>query len=143
MLGAGRLALVVDDQRDFRIALEQLLVALGFRVTCAASGVEAMARLLDEPPALILLDLFMPGMDGIELLSQLQTDGRPVPPTIALTGYIDHQHGVGRTAELLGANAGLLKPFTKHQLETTIAAVLHLPAVDDGALGTADSAQDN
>lgn len=112
--------------------MEQLLVALGFRVTCAANGIEAIARLEQEPPTVMLLDLFMPGMDGIELLRQLQMSGKPVPPTIALTGYIDHQYGVGRTAELLGATAALLKPFTREQLEAALASVLPKPDVAAG-----------
>ncbi|MBI4503223.1 MAG: response regulator [Gemmatimonadetes bacterium] len=90
----------------------------------AADGAEALALLEHNTPDLILLDLFMSGMDGLEVLRRLGVTGNPIPPVIALTGYVDHQYGVGRTAELLGAKSVLLKPFTKEQLERAIASVL-------------------
>jgi CheY-like chemotaxis protein len=121
---AGKLALIVDDQADFRTVLGQLLDGLGFKVLSAADGREALALLEHSTPDLILLDLFMFGMDGIEFLRRVGVTGKPVPPVIALTGYVDHRFGVGRTAELLGASSVLLKPFTREQLEGAIAPVL-------------------
>src|SRR5437868_12292303 len=85
--GAGRLILVVDDQPDFCEAMDHLLATLGFRVLCASNGVEALAKMEKYPVALILTDLFMPEMDGIELIRRLQNQtDKPIPPIVAVTG---------------------------------------------------------
>jgi CheY-like chemotaxis protein len=80
-------ALVVDDDDSLRERLRGVLEKEGWQVDEAADGQEALARLREQRPGLILLDLLMPGMDGFEFLAQLQAreEGRSVPVLI-LTG---------------------------------------------------------
>jgi CheY-like chemotaxis protein len=119
--GAGRLVLVVDDQQDFCIATEQLLIALGFKVACAANGLEALRILRKKPVSIILTDLFMPEMDGVELIKLLANNpSKPVPPIIAVTGDHIAAESVGAAAATLGAHAVLMKPFTVEQLASAI-----------------------
>jgi CheY-like chemotaxis protein len=119
--GAGKLVLVVDDHADFSVALRELLLALGFRVTCASDGIEALQVLARQSVSLVLTDLYMPRMDGVELIQQLAISGGPVPPSIAITGD-EHtaSQSVKNTARALGAKAALLKPFSKDQLAQAI-----------------------
>src|SRR4051812_34435082 len=115
--GAGRLVLVVDDHEDFCQAMEQLLVSMGFRVTTAADGVHALRTLEAESVDLILSDLFMPRMDGLELMLPLRGSEKPAPPVIAVTADLHvASDAVGGTAAALGAVAVLLKPFSRDQL---------------------------
>jgi CheY-like chemotaxis protein len=122
--GAGRLVLVVDDHHGCAV-LRRLLQSMGFRVTCAANGVEALGRLEREPVFLVLTALFMPLMGGIELMIRLKNSDRPIPPVIAVTGdsRAASEAAGGGMAAALGAKAVLLKPFTRDQLAVAIAAV--------------------
>src|SRR5258708_35647529 len=80
--------LLVEDQRDFRELLAELLTAEGYAVDCAANGREACLRLRRAPlPNLILLDLIMPVMNGWGFLSALQPDpALPRIPVYVLSG---------------------------------------------------------
>lgn len=71
-----RQVLIVDDNDDGRDVLCDLLGSYGFQVASARNGVEALAYLSDRRPALILLDLMMPEMNGWELLARLEGDPR-------------------------------------------------------------------
>jgi CheY-like chemotaxis protein len=129
--GGSKVALVVDDQPDFCTGMEHLLATLGFRAICASNGVEALQRLArePEPPTVILVDLFMPRMDGIELIRRLRASDKPSPPIIAVTGDVHVAYAaVGHAAQSLGAQAILLKPFTREQLSKVLAFVLEKPA---------------
>jgi CheY-like chemotaxis protein len=118
--GAGRLVLVVDDHADFCEAMQHLLTTLGFRVACAANGLEALERLKREPPYLVLTDLFMPHMDGIELMVRLKKAEPPIPLVIAVSGDHVASEAVSGTAAALGAEAVLVKPVTREQLAAAI-----------------------
>src|SRR5438045_491409 len=123
--GAGRLILVVDDNPDFLLAIEHLLATLGFSVATARNGAEGLARLHRVTPAVILLDLFMPFMDGMDFMRHAQVIGKPVPPVIAVTG--DARAGrdaVATAIQALGVRAILLKPFTAEQLGAALTHVL-------------------
>jgi len=127
--GAGRLVLVVDDQPDFCEAMQHLLATLGFRVVCAANGIDALAKLEHETPSLVLLDLFMPFMDGIDFMRQVRARKRNPPPIIAVTGDVRAAAiAVGSAAQSLGAKAILLKPFTREQLAKVMIYALEEPA---------------
>src|SRR6185503_14395902 len=99
--GGDRLVLVVDDHRDFCIAMEHLVGSLGFRVMFAHDGVEALKKVKAQPVSVVITDLFMPEMDGLELLRRLDhlRIDKPIPPVIAVTGN-DHvaADSVGNTA---------------------------------------------
>ena len=89
--GAGRTALVADDDPAFRLLLEAALVRLGFHVTMARDGLAAMERALDRAFDLVVLDVLMPGADGFEVCRALR--GLPAyrrTPILMLTGLEDH-----------------------------------------------------
>jgi CheY-like chemotaxis protein len=78
--------LVAEDHPDSRDALQTLLEAIGHRVVVAVDGRQAVARALEERPALILMDVMMPEMDGLEATRALRTDPTMgAVPIIALT----------------------------------------------------------
>src|SRR5437764_1130716 len=78
------LVLVVDDEPDFGIAMNYLLTSCGYRVAVVASAEEALDYIKRNPVAVVMTDLYMPGMDGIDLIKQLRKrDGQPI---IVVTG---------------------------------------------------------
>jgi CheY-like chemotaxis protein len=82
--------LVVDDHAVTREPLARLLGHEGFHAVCAANGVEGLAAMEDRRPDVILLDVMMPKMNGIDFLRVLRNDSRwRTIPVIALTGSLD------------------------------------------------------
>jgi CheY-like chemotaxis protein len=123
--GSGKTVLIVDDNGDFLLSMEQLLTTFGLSVATARNGAEGLAQLHAMHPSLIMLDIFMPLMDGLEFLRQVQGIGRPLPPIIALTA--DQHRGREATmeaVEALGARAILFKPFSADELAAAIHQVL-------------------
>jgi CheY-like chemotaxis protein len=112
--------LVVDDDTDFRTGLRFALEMKGYQVEEAANGQEALARLTEKPPLLVLLDLQMPVMNGREMLQRMraQTELKDVPVVI-ISGF-----GFEWEAELMGAQGYIGKPFEAQELEKTIANLL-------------------
>ena len=80
--------LVVDDDDDARAALAMILATEGFQPVSASDGETALDRVGSDPPAVVLLDRVMPGLDGIETLRRLKGIA-PEVPVIILTGYCD------------------------------------------------------
>ncbi|WP_426112471.1 sigma-54-dependent transcriptional regulator [Massilia sp. PWRC2] len=117
-----RYVLVVDDEPNMRRVLEIMLGAAGYAVFSAANGREALALLRSAPVDLLITDLRMPEMDGIELLRQMRADGIDAP-VIMITA-----HGTVETAVAamkFGASDYILRPFDIDALELVIARVLH------------------
>ena len=113
--------LVVDDDRSIRRSLEKFLGDLGYAVTTAGDGLEAMAALEKGSFDLILLDLGLPGLDGLEVLGRLQ--GREgVPPIIVITARDDMRSTV--TATQRGAWDYLVKPLDIERLKITVRRAL-------------------
>ena len=112
--------LVVDDDADFRDGLRLALEMKGYQVEEAANGKEALDRIEQKPPLLVLLDLQMPVMNGRELLQKLRaaSDTKDIPVVI-ISGF-----GFEWEAELMGAQGYIGKPFEPEELERTIAALL-------------------
>lgn len=79
---------VVDDDGSYARALSRLLTARGYQVTSYASGAELLAQLSSEPRGCVVMDLDMPGMDGLELQSELARRGVRLP-VVFLTGAAD------------------------------------------------------
>jgi len=100
--------LVVDDEAAARHGLAKLLQQEGYQVDVAADGVEALASVADNAPALIISDLKMPNMDGMELLKQLRERGVE-SPTIVATAFGEVQTAVA--AMRAGAEDYLTKPI--------------------------------
>ena len=105
--------LIVEDNPDLVEALMLFLanVSRNIETSTARSGFEALEKIKDETPNLVILDVMMPGMDGFEVLARLRRlpDAERVP-VMVLTGYSD---AVERAREA-GAQEVLLKPFEKN-----------------------------
>lgn len=112
--------LVVDDQPDIREALGAHLERSGFSVTLAASATSARSRIESDPFDLVVLDIMMPGEDGLSLCRYLrETQNLPVILLTALTDDTDRIVGLE-----LGADDYVTKPFNPRELVARIKAVL-------------------
>jgi two-component system response regulator HydG len=78
--------LVVDDELNARTALQELLQSEGYQVNIAADGVEALERLAECPPDVVVTDLQMPNMNGMQLLTQLMERDRELPVIVVTAG---------------------------------------------------------
>jgi DNA-binding response OmpR family regulator len=132
---APRSILVVDDEDTIREVIRRYLERDGFAVREAADGYAALDAIRDEPPDLIVLDLMLPGVDGLTLTRQLRTqktaDERHRLPIIMLTAK-------GETSDRirgldLGADDYLAKPFSPQELVSRVKAVLRRAGADDAA----------
>jgi CheY-like chemotaxis protein len=110
----GHTVLVVDDDVFMRDLIAQMLMASGFSVVTAANGREALLRLDEQTVSLVLTDIHMPVMDGMELIRKLRFQ-RPGLPVIAISGADDWQ-SYRRLAVDLGARAALQKPVDRDEL---------------------------
>ena len=106
-----RPVLVVDDDDDIRAAEHQLLTDNGFRVVEARDGAEALWFMQHDPPAVVVLDVHMPGVDGPSFARELRMALRHVPLVI-LTAAEDPRH----EADRCNAEAYLAKPFDSGDL---------------------------
>jgi len=123
---SSRKVLVVDDEIEVRHLLQEFLSDRGYAVLLASSGLEALAALELERPDLVLLDVAMPVMDGVETLKQLATIEPPVP-VIMVTANAD----IGLTSKLLALGAAdyIPKPFDLDYLEQAVS--IQLAAAQD------------
>lgn len=117
--------LVVDDEALVRQSLEDILSLEGYETSSVATGNEALEQLQTETYDLILLDLRMPGIDGIEVLEE---SARIAPDTkvILLTGHGSLESAIKALRQ--GAHDYLLKPIPSHDLLTSVASALKLRA---------------
>lgn len=123
--------LVVDDEREIRTSLRGVLSDEGLRVLEAADGREALALLRREQPELVLLDVWMPEIDGIELLRRLQD--QPVrPQVIMISGHGNIETAVKATK--LGAFDFIEKPFSIDALLQLVNRALEHRALEHRAL---------
>jgi CheY-like chemotaxis protein len=121
-ISGGRI-LVVDDNRDAAHTLARLLAALGCQAREANSGAEAIAAIECEVPDIVLLDLGMADMDGIETAQQIKSRfGESAITLIAITG-LGRQEDRERTREA-GFASHLVKPVLLEQLEQTLGGFL-------------------
>jgi CheY-like chemotaxis protein len=108
-----KLALVVDDDARSRELLQQLLRLDGYEVRAVDGGQAALALLEDEVPAVAVIDLRMPGMDGLELCRKIRAlarSGRELP-LVVLTGMDDEE--ARQAAFDAGADDVLVKPVLR------------------------------
>ncbi|MDV2496471.1 MAG: response regulator [bacterium] len=119
--------LVVDDEPDFCEALRDFLGSKGFEVAIALSGEEALPAYMQEKPDVVLLDIQMPGMDGLETLRELKALD-PEAAVIMLTTIVDEP--LAKQARAKGALEYITKPIDMDYLDTTIATTLGLIGPD-------------
>ncbi|MGI5458026.1 response regulator transcription factor [Streptomyces sp. CA-249302] len=113
--------LVVDDDAAIRRSLERGLRLSGFRVRTADGGHEALAAIRDTPPDVLVLDISMPGMSGIEVCERLRGDGEDLP--VLMLSALDET--ADRIAGLqAGGDDYLVKPFALQELVLRLRALL-------------------
>ena len=108
MADAQRRILIVDDEQDICECLRQFFTSRGFSVVSAFSGEEALERLAQESPDVILLDIKLPGLSGIEVLRRLR-DTHPHVRVIMVSALDEHE--LREQAKQYGATAYITKPF--------------------------------
>lgn len=118
--------LVVDDNDDSLQLISKMLATNGFEVATAQNGKEGLTSALKSPPQLIILDIMMPEMNGLEALEELRkhpsTSGVPVILLTAKSHDADVIEGYR-----VGADYYMTKPFTSKQLLYGVRLVLGLP----------------
>jgi FixJ family two-component response regulator len=120
--------LIVDDEKNIRLTLSQALETLEVQTDTAADGEEALAKLKEKESGLILLDLKMPGIDGMELLRQVSKI-RPDIRIIILTAYGTVELAV--EAMRLGAADFIQKPFTPEEIRELVSRVMDREKLDE------------
>lgn len=113
--------LIVDDEKNIRLTLSTSLEALGVETDGAEDGKEALAKLREKEFGLILLDICMPGVDGMEVLRQVRKN-RPDIGIIILTAYGTIELAV--EAMKLGAVDFIQKPFVPEEIRERVARVM-------------------
>jgi len=139
MAGARAQILVVDDDRAFCETIARCLAQRGYDVVCADGGDAAVEAIAEQKPDLIVTDVMMPGMDGIDLINWLHDNAVDVP-VIAISGeglagrdgeagemptmQLCDRTGGRAAAAALGAVSVLQKPFGRTTLEGAVAQAL-------------------
>jgi DNA-binding response OmpR family regulator len=117
----GKRVLIVDDDPVMRELISRIVMHGGNMPVRASSAAQALELTADKPAALVLTDLNMNGLCGLELLAELSTQTNP-PPTLMITSCDDA--GALRAARLLGACGIVEKPFSLNTLRRAISAAL-------------------
>ncbi|MFG2118800.1 response regulator transcription factor [Streptomyces sp. NPDC048710] len=129
--------LLAEDDRAIRHALERALTLEGYEVTAVADGVEALAQAHRTPPDVLVLDVMMPGIDGLQVCRVLRAEGDRTP-ILMLTALVET---ADRIAGLdAGADDYVVKPFDVEEVFARLRALLRrtspVPAGGGGAAGT-------
>jgi len=113
--------LVVDDDPRITSLLRRVLAYEGYSVAVAATGEDAFARTLEHPPDLVVLDIMLPGIDGLEIARRLRMAGDNVPILMvtARDAVADRVQGLAT-----GADDYLVKPFAPEELVARVGALL-------------------
>jgi DNA-binding response OmpR family regulator len=113
--------LIVDDEAAIREALERALRLEGFAVHTADGGLPALEQIAERPPAVVLLDIAMPDLDGVSVIERLRATGNDVPICVlsARNEVEDRVRGLQA-----GADDYLVKPFALQELVARLHALL-------------------
>ncbi|MFG2223410.1 response regulator transcription factor [Streptomyces sp. NPDC048644] len=128
--------LLAEDDRPIRTALERALTLEGYRVTAVADGIQALAAAHRERPDVIVLDVMMPGIDGLQVCQVLRAE-QDRTPVLMLTARVET---ADRIAGLdAGADDYVVKPFEVDEVFARLRALLRRTA-PDGEYGDRDGA---
>jgi DNA-binding NtrC family response regulator len=122
MMDTHEKILVVDDEKHVRALFERVLVKEGYQVECAASGSEAIDKLASSSFDLVVTDLKMDGIDGLDLIKKGKRAKQDLP-FVLISGY-----GTAQTARLAaeeGADVFLMKPIDITELKSAVKKALH------------------
>ncbi len=125
--GVPQNVLLAEDDRAIRHALERALTLEGYQVTAVADGVEALAQAHRTPPDVLVLDVMMPGIDGLQVCRVLRAEGDRTP-ILMLTALVETQD---RIAGLdAGADDYVVKPFDVEEVFARLRALLRRTSPD-------------
>lgn len=122
-----RPVLIVDDEKNIRLTVSQSLESIGLDTDTAMHGEEALAKLKANDYSLILLDLKMPGMDGMQVLRRIR-EVRPEVRVIVITAYGTVESAV--EAMKLGTVDFVQKPFASEEIRALVSRVLRRDQLD-------------
>jgi CheY-like chemotaxis protein len=109
-------ALIVEDNRDIVALFQHVLDLAGYQTEIVMDGKEAMARIAARPPDIVLLDLQLPGMTGLDILKHMRTSERLSSiPIVVVTAFQNYTTGLPYQPDLV-----LLKPVNIHQLSNLV-----------------------
>ena len=113
--------LIADDERDVRDILRRMLEGIGCNVSLAADGREALRQLREREFDLVISDMLMPEVDGLELILYLRRE-KPDVKIVAMSGGCNELYLT--SARQLGAMRIIEKPFTMQEVITTVSGLL-------------------
>lgn len=113
----GKQILIVDDEERIRQSLSGVLADEGYQISEAKEGAQALKQIENDPPDLVLLDIWMPGMDGIEVLERIKSLS-PSLPVIMISGHANIELAVKATK--LGAFDFIEKPLSLDKVLLTV-----------------------
>lgn len=117
--------LVIEDDRQIRRVVQGYLEQAGYRVLTASDGESGLALALAEKPALIVLDLMLPGVDGWEITRRLRASSDPAVANVHILMLTARVEEADRVAGLtLGADDYMVKPFSPRELTARVQAAL-------------------
>ena len=121
MMDSHEKILVVDDEKHVRVLFERILAKEGYEVECAASGNEAIDKLASNSFDLVVTDLKMDGIDGLDLIRKGKRTNQAIP-FILISGYGTAQTAVSAAQE--GADVYLMKPIDMTDLKLAVKRAL-------------------
>lgn len=128
----GARVLIVDDDSELCSMVGEYLGKRGFSVECEGDGTRGLERAQGEKPALVILDVMLPGMDGLEILRRLRA-GKEASARVPVVMLTAHGDEVDRIVGLeLGADDYLPKPFNPRELLARIQAILRRVELEKG-----------
>lgn len=120
---ADKKVLAVDDSATIRTSISFVLKEAGYEVIEAVDGVDGLAKAKDDKFNLVITDINMPNMDGIEMIKQLRsTEGYKFTPIIALT--TESQDSKMQEGKAAGATGWIVKPFTSEKLLAIVKKII-------------------
>lgn len=137
-MNAQKRVMLVDDEESVRLSWNRYLSQQGFEVTTAADGANAISKLQTEPVDVVVSDLRMPGVDGVQLLQWIH-DERPQTQFILLTGF--GSEDVEKKVRDLGAFDYLNKPISPDTLAAVVTAATHLKLMPEVTVAEAAEAE--
>lgn len=123
MTDAQKKILVADDEEDIKMVLQMYLENNGYEVVTAFDGLDAVSKIRDERPDLVLMDIMMPVIDGVEVTRQIKADETTKDiPVIMLTAAA--QSSMVEKAMEAGACEYIAKPFEPEHVQQAIEKIL-------------------
>jgi DNA-binding response OmpR family regulator len=119
LTGTSPLVLVADDDDDILMLVRATLTAAGYEVVTARDGAAALALLRERTPAAAVLDIAMPLLDGLEVLTQARADSATAELPIVLLSARAQENDVARGYDL-GASRYVRKPFSPRELRAVV-----------------------